>query len=86
MSLDDQTLSVPSVARFLANPGVSETAARVAVAGAVPAPDFGPTAVDARLGICCVGATPHVLNFNVLLATADLAVSPLALRSWNFLF
>eukprot|EP00873_Tetraselmis_striata_P009015 jgi/Tetstr1/429279/TSEL_019197.t1 len=37
-------------------------------------PDYGPGAVDARVGIVAVGATQWVVNFNVLLDSSDMAM------------
>ncbi|KAJ1451689.1 Formiminotransferase subdomain-containing protein [Pelagophyceae sp. CCMP2097] len=37
--------------------------------------DVGPNDVDPAIGLCCCGATPHVLSFNVQLDTADQAVA-----------
>lgn len=39
--------------------------------GPAPAFDAGPAAVDPKRGVLCVGAVQHVLNYNVLLGTAD---------------
>lgn len=36
--------------------------------------DFGPTDVDERVGIVAVGATPWVVNFNVLLNSTDMTL------------
>jgi hypothetical protein len=44
----------------------------VAPVAALPPPDLGPAVVPARSGMCCVGATPWVVNFNVLLESEDL--------------
>ena len=37
--------------------------------------DAGPAAVDPAVGVACVGACAHVLNYNVVLATADAAAA-----------
>jgi glutamate formiminotransferase len=39
------------------------------------APCYGPGAAPARSGVCCVGAAPWVVNFNVLLLTDDMAAA-----------
>jgi glutamate formiminotransferase len=36
--------------------------------------DFGPTDVDPRVGVVCLGVVPFLLNFNVRLTTSDLSV------------
>ena len=46
------------------------------------APDFGPSAADARAGVATVGAVPWIVNFNVPLAAgADLAAARRAARA-----
>jgi glutamate formiminotransferase len=44
-------------------------------------PDFGPTHAPPRWGVCCVGAVPWVVNFNVLLDTDQLSVVSALARS-----
>ena len=44
-------------------------------------PDFGPTQVDPRLGVTCVGACSWIINFNVLLDTNNMTVSKRIARS-----
>ncbi|KAK9838331.1 hypothetical protein WJX81_005102 [Elliptochloris bilobata] len=51
------------------------------VSGALPvAPDLGPHAADARVGVCTIGAAPLVINFNVPLTGVDLAGARLIAR------
>ena len=38
-------------------------------------PDFGPHGVNQNRGVCCVGAVPWVMNFNILLSTNDLPLA-----------
>jgi glutamate formiminotransferase len=38
-------------------------------------PDLGGPLIDPAVGVCCVGATPLVLNFNVRLTTTDRKVA-----------
>ena len=38
-------------------------------------PDFGPGRINPHTGVVAVGATPWVVNYNVLLTTFDLAVA-----------
>jgi glutamate formiminotransferase len=40
----------------------------------LPHADFGPSAVDPRLGVLCCGAVPYVQNYNIRLRTADRCV------------
>lgn len=35
-------------------------------------PCHGPAAAPAHLGICCVGATPWIVNYNILLLTDNM--------------
>ncbi|KAL4443039.1 hypothetical protein ABPG77_008530 [Micractinium sp. CCAP 211/92] len=66
-------------------PGGAAGAAAARAAGgtgdsstAVPlplAPCFGPTVASARSGVCCVGASPWIVNFNVMLHTEDMAAA-----------
>jgi glutamate formiminotransferase len=35
-------------------------------------PDYGPGRVDTRSGVATVGASPWIVNYNVLLATGDM--------------
>lgn len=35
------------------------------------APDFGPLEASPRWGVCCVGASPWIVNFNVLLSGVE---------------
>lgn len=39
------------------------------------APCFGPRAAPARSGLCCIGASPWIVNYNVLLHTQDMAAA-----------
>ena len=39
------------------------------------APAFGPASAPPQSGVCCVGAAPWVVNYNVLLRTDDLAAA-----------
>ena len=56
-----------------ARAGAADTAAQTL---ALPlAPCYGPGAALARSGVCCVGAAPWVVNFNVLLLTDDMAAA-----------
>ncbi len=45
------------------------------------APCFGPTAAPARSGVCCVVASPWIVNFNVLLHTEDMAAARAVARA-----
>lgn len=38
-------------------------------------PDYGPSTPQEAAGVACVGAVPWVVNYNVLLATRDLAAA-----------
>jgi glutamate formiminotransferase len=36
-------------------------------------PDYGPSKVDEKLGICTIGAVPLIVNYNILVRVTDLA-------------
>lgn len=69
------------------NSGVAETAAAAAAGEGdddiwkAVTPDLGGPVVDPRRGVCCCGAVPLVLNYNVRLATEDRAVAAAATRA-----
>jgi glutamate formiminotransferase len=56
-------------------------ALREAAPGAAPPPSFGPAAPAPRSGVCCVGAVPWLVNFNVLLGTEDEAAAKIVARA-----
>ncbi|KAL4457779.1 hypothetical protein ABPG75_012644 [Micractinium tetrahymenae] len=45
------------------------------------APCFGPLTAPARSGVCCVGASPWIVNYNVLLHAKDMAAAAAIARA-----
>lgn len=62
--------------------GGAAAAADAAAGGGMPeglllplAPCYGPPGAPTRSGMCCVGASPWIINYNVLLHTSDVAAA-----------
>jgi len=76
--------SATAVAAAAAAAATAAPAAAAAAAGNMWAnvtPDLGPAAVDPSVGVCCVGAGPLVLNYNIRLKTTQRSVAVAAAKA-----
>lgn len=67
---------------YFADAKTGQWAGALEAPGTLPiAPSFGPAVPADASGVCCVGAVPWVLNYNILLDTHDMAAAKQAARA-----